>query len=180
MPEIYVEPICKEHISLIKDFCTVENASDLDYFKNYLMYNGLLDNEEGMAKTKLYISEDEKGNKKILGFYSIRCSSLIMDSGETEKLGEPALEIVELAVHKNYRNQGIGTKMMKNIFATAHKLKENHIGLKHLVVCAKDTAKTYYKKFKFEELPGYKQIPRNPDNKSCVGMSISLKVIGQN
>lgn len=60
MPEIYVEPICKEHISLIKDFCTVENASDLDYFKNYLMYNGLLDNEEGMAKTKLYISEDEK------------------------------------------------------------------------------------------------------------------------
>lgn len=177
MSEIYIEHINKENVSLIQDFCTVKNEKDNDYFKSYLMYNGLLDSEQGMAKTKLYIEEDDNGHKKILGFYSIRCSSLIMDSGEcSEKMGEPALEIVELAVHKDYRNQGIGTAMMKNIIATAYELKEEYLGLKHLVVCAKETAKTYYEKFKFAELPGYKQIPRNTDNQGCIGMSLSLKI----
>ena len=92
MSEIYIEHINKENVSLIQDFCTVKNEKDNDYFKSYLMYNGLLDSEQGMAKTKLYIEEDDNGHKKILGFYSIRCSSLIMDSGEgSEKMGEPAV-----------------------------------------------------------------------------------------
>ncbi len=62
--------------------------------------------------------------------------------------------------------------MMKNIIATAYELKEKYLGLKHLVVCAKETAKTYYEK----ELPGYKKIPRNADNQGCIGMSLSLNI----
>lgn len=177
MPETYIEPISKDNVSLINEFCTVENESDSDYFKSYLIYNGLLDSSQGIAKTQLYILEDDNGNRKVLGFYSIRCSSLIMDGDNGEKMGEPALEIVELAVHKDYRSRGIGADMMKNIIATAYKLKEEYLGLKHLVVCAKGTAKTYYEKFQFAELPGYKKIPRNADNQECIGMSVSLNII---
>lgn len=176
MSENYIEPVNNDNISLIKDFCTVENESDYDYFKSYLMYNGLLDSIQGLAKTLLYILEDDNGNKQVLGFYSIRCSSLIMDGENGEKMGEPALEIVELAVHKDHRHEGIGTFMMQSIIATAYKLKEDYLGLKHLVVCAKGTAKTYYEKFHFAELPGYKYIPRNIDNQECIGMSLSLNI----
>ncbi len=79
MSETYIESISGENVSLIRDFCTVKNEDDLDYFKNYLIFNGLLDSKQGIAKTQLYILEDDTGHKKILGFYSIRCSSLIMD-----------------------------------------------------------------------------------------------------
>lgn len=42
-----------------------------------------------------------------------------MDGEGSEKIGEPALELVEFVLHKDYRGQGIGTDMMKNIMATA-------------------------------------------------------------
>jgi ribosomal protein S18 acetylase RimI-like enzyme len=178
MPKDYIEPLNKENISLKENFCTVENEDEFDYFKIYLDNNGLLDNKQGIAKTWIYIIEDDDGNRTMAGFYAIRCSSLIMDIGSKEKIGEPAIEIVELAVHRDYRYQGIGTRMMQDIIATAFELKDKYLGVKHLVVCAKKSAKDYYKdKFKFSELPGHKQIPRNGDNIECIGMSLSLRLM---
>lgn len=177
MPERYLEPFNQGHIDLLSDFCVVEK-DEYDYFKDYLFTRAWIDNEQGIAKTIVYIEETEangKIEKKLLGFYAIRCSSLIIGSLDGgEKVGEPALEIVELAVHKNYRSQGIGTEMMKDIFATANKLKNDFLGIKHLVVCAKGAAKTYYEGFNFKEIPGYQKIPRSYDNQSCVGMSVRL------
>lgn len=42
-----------------------------------------------------------------------------MDGEDIEKIGEHDLELVELVLDKDYRGQGIGTEMMKNIIATA-------------------------------------------------------------
>lgn len=172
----YIESLTYEHQPLISDFFVVESDNRNDYFKNYLMYNGMLDNEQGIAKTKVYIEEDDDGQKKIVGFYAIRASSLIIDTLGVEKKGEPALEVFELAVHKDYQGQGIGKEMLMDIFATAHHLNETYLGIKHLVVCAKASAKKYYERepFNFREMPNYK-IPRNDSNEDCIGMSVRLQ-----
>ncbi|MCH5209798.1 MAG: GNAT family N-acetyltransferase [Oscillospiraceae bacterium] len=173
MPEThrFIEPFSENIFHLVKDFSASEDSDD-DYFKRYLFFNGLIDNEQGVAKTYVYL-EECGDDKKILGFYSIRCSSLIIGSSDNgERIGEPALEIVELAVHKDYQRNGIGTEMMKKIFSTAYTLKEHYLGVKHLVVCAKDSAKTYYEKFGFRVIPGYQNIPRSYDNQACIGMSV--------
>ena len=87
-----------------------------------------------------------------------------------EKQGEPAVEIYELAVHKDYQKQGIGTDIIKTIFAQVYELSEKYLGIKHIVVCAKPTAINFYKKFNFKEID--KLVPRTYDNKNCVAMSV--------
>lgn len=174
MSDRIIEPFSKEHFPLLSDFY-VNDKNGYDYFRDYLVYNGLLDNQQGIAKSFVYVETTENG-KKILGFYAIRSSSLILGTTDGgEKLGEPALEIVELAVHKDYRGYGIGKTMMQNIFATAYQLNSEFLGIKHLVVCAKETAMTYYEQFKFKQIPGYQNIPRSSDNEGCIGMSVRLQ-----
>lgn len=177
MPEIErsIEPFSQNVFHLVKEFTAIENNAVDDYFHQYLCFNGLLDNQDGTAKTYIYVERDGE-HEKILGFYSIRCSSLIVNNGDNgERIGEPALEILELAVHKDYQGQGIGSDMIKTIFSTAYELKNKFLGIRHIVVCAKSTAKSYYERFGFEELPTYRKIPRSSGNQDCIGMSVRLE-----
>lgn len=174
----YIEQMHKKHIRLIRNFRATDINDSLgsDYFNNYLTYNGLLDNQQGIGKTFLYIRDTGK-EQILLGFYTLRCSSLIVDDTENnEKLGEPAIEIFELAVHKDYQRQGIGSTLMKNIFYTAHTMNTEYLGVKHLIVCAKRSAIPFYTKFKFKELSDEKKIPRSIDNQACVGMSVKISM----
>lgn len=174
MSDREIKPLTEEYIPLLSDFYA-EVKDGYDYFRDYLVNNGLLDNKQGIAKSYVYI-ETIGDCKKILGFYAVRSSSLIFDIIDGgKKIGEPALEIYELAVHNDYQRQNIGYEMMQNIFAMAYNLNRGFLGVKHLVVCAKETAVDFYKKFEMKEIPGYQSIPRTSDNKGCVGMSVRLK-----
>ncbi len=158
---------------LVFNFRTVQEDNKIDYFQNYLRYNALMDNQEGVAKTHLLI---DTVNQKdiILGFYTIRSSSLIKGQTENnERLGEPALEIMELAVSKDYQHKGIGTILMKDIIAKAYKLNSDILGIKHIVVCSKNSAISFYKNFGFDIIPY--SIPRNIDNQDCIAMSVCLQ-----
>ena len=162
------------HIPLCEKFKTLDlQPNECDYFQDYLAYNALLDCKQGLGKTFLFI-EEENEDKKIIGFYTLKASSLIInDMYSKEKQGEPAVEIYELAVHKDYQKQGIGTDIIKTIFAQVYELSEKYLGIKHIVVCAKPTAINFYKKFNFKEID--KLVPRTYDNKNCVAMSVRLK-----
>lgn len=177
MPKVKrnIEPFSQNAFRLVQDFTAIENNAADDYFHQYLFFNGLIDNQDGTAKTYIYVERNGE-HEKILGFYSIRCSSLIVNNGDNGgRIGEPALEILELAVHKDYQGQGIGSDMIKTIFSTAYKLKNEFLGIRHIVVCAKSTAKSYYERFGFQALPNYRKIPRSFDNQDCIGMSVRLE-----
>lgn len=168
--ECYIEQLEKEHVKLFPNFKVYEN-SDNDYFNNYLRFNGLLDQEQGIAKTYLYIRET-KDKKEILGFYSLRASSLIIDYGE-DKEGQPAIEIYEFAVRYDCQKAGVGKKLMMDAITRIIEVS-NEVGIKHIIVAAKEDAVGYYRRYKFEEIPGYKKIISTTDNSACIGMSLPL------
>lgn len=168
-----IEQMTIEHIPLVYDFNVIDEEG-IDYFKNYLMTQALQDQKDGYANVQVLVREEDNGQKKLLGFYAIRCSSLIIDNMDNgERLGEPAIEILELAVHKDFQRQGIGSNLMKDIFNKAKVLNDEHIGVRHLLVCAKSTAVPFYEIFKMKKLIIGK-IPRNFDNQDCIGMSVRL------
>ncbi len=172
MNAILVEPLEKTHYKLFSDFRVTEEKSD--YFKTYLTLHALPDQEKGKARTYLCIERNSSGNDALLGFYSLRASSLIveMDLGDKRK-GEPAIELYELAVNKATQRRGIGKKLMQDAIATIYKASQI-VGVRYILVCAKKDAVSYYKKFGFAQLPGYKDIPRSDDNSECIPMYISL------
>jgi len=168
----YIEPLDKSHVSLFDEFKAYEDEEN-DYFNNYLKLNGLLDQKQGIAKTYLYIKES-KEKKEILGFYSLRASSLIIDIEDVRE-GQPAIEIYEFAVRYDYQKTGVGKKLMMDAIARIIRVSYE-IGVKHIIVAAKKDAVGYYTRYKFAEIPCYKKIISTIDNSQCVGMSLSLNV----
>ncbi len=172
MSTILVEPLEKKHRNLFSDFRVTEEESD--YFKKYLTRHALPDQEKGKARTYLCIERDSSGNDTLLGFYSLRASSLIIEMDfEDKRKGEPAIELYELAVNMATQKRGIGKKLMHDAIATIYNTSQT-VGVRYILVCAKKDAVSYYKKFGFAQLPGYKDIPRSDDNSECVPMYISL------
>lgn len=174
----YFDLMTKEYHAIMFNFKSNDDILD-DSFRDFLIYNAVLDKEKGIGTTQLFIDEDEKTNiKTILGFYTLRCSSLIIGSKDNDKLGEPALEIAEFAVHKDYERTGIGTIMMENIIATSIELNNTIIGVKHLVLCSVIDAINFYKtKFKFKEIDGCEIIPKELRNVDCLSMSVRVPII---
>lgn len=168
----YIEPLDESHVLLFDEFKAYEDEEN-DYFNNYLKLNGLLDQKQGIAKTYLYIKEN-KEKKEILGFYSLRASSLIIDIEDVRE-GQPAIEIYEFAVRYDHQKTGVGKKLMMDAIARIIRISYE-IGVKLIIVAAKKDAVGYYKRYKFDEIPCYKKIISTIDNSQCVGMSLSLNV----
>ncbi len=175
-----IEQLNEEHRCLFDDFY-VEDEVNYDFFKNYLTRQSLADQKHGIAQTYLYIREDNEGKRSILGFYSLRSSSLIVEKDDFVKNGSPAVEIYELAVKKAHQQRGIGRKLMEDAIATILDVADI-IGVQHILVCATESAKGYYKKFNFAKLPGYREVPRdtreNNSNVSCTAMSLPIALKG--
>lgn len=147
------------------------SCGNSDHFKEYLMYSAIQDNTSGMAKTHVILNENRS---EILGFISLKATSLLIDSGEKYTSGSPALEIYQLAVNKNYTGQSIGTKLVYFAIATAHMLNESHLGIKYILLAADAQAVGFYEKLEFEKIGNYYQIPKYHENSNCVPMFMQL------
>ncbi len=171
----YFDVFSEEYFPLAFNFKSVDDENS-DFFNNFLVQNALIDQRQGYGTTHIFLEVDEKDskNKRILGFFTLRCSSLIIRSEGFRKIGEPALEIAVFAVHKDYRGMGIGTVMMQEIFAQAIKLKEKHIGIKYLVLCSVKESMGFYEKFEFKQITGNELIPNEIRNLECIPMSVRL------
>lgn len=133
----------------------LENIKDILYsdFDDYWDYSIL--KEELEAKNSIYIIA--KSEEKIIGFAGIK---IIFDEAE----------LMNIVIHKSYRNRGLGTKLLKrlieictskNISSIFLEVNENNI-----------FAQKLYKNFEFKELSLRKNY-YNKDN--CIVMKKSLK-----
>jgi N-acetylglutamate synthase-like GNAT family acetyltransferase len=176
----YFDLMSNEYSPLAFDFRS-DDRIDKDYFKDFLVYNAIIDKQQGFGTTHLFIDEDEKtGKKKILGYYTLRCSSLIISSEGNKKIGEPALEIAEFAVQNELKRTGIGSIMMHNIFAAAMDLNKEMLGIKHLVLCSVKDAESFYReKFEFKPIACDELIPSELRNIDCISMSVRLPKLNQ-
>lgn len=160
-----IENLEKEHEKLFDEFHA--DAKDDDYFRKYLKIRALKDQKNGIAQTFLFIRKDENGKKELLGFYSVRASSLIRLGDEFQSIGEPAVEILELAVKKTVQKQGIGTKLIKDAVANIYNVSKS-VGVKYILVCSKEDSVGFYKKFNFDIISTSRDIPREENNTTCI------------
>ena len=147
------------------------------HYQNYIYQDSILDHYQGMGVTHVFIDENEMlKEQKIAGYITLRSSSLIMDTDEKYKLGYPSIEISELAVDSKYERQHLGTDMVKFAINEAIELNEKSVGVQYIVVCADPKTVEFYanERLGFQELPIYKQIPREFRNKDCIPMVLKL------
>ncbi|WP_099467729.1 GNAT family N-acetyltransferase [Konateibacter massiliensis] len=174
--ERYQTKINTKNIELAWAFKVSEDMCDNpQHYEDYLKYNALLDLNNGHGVTYLFIEADDSNNEKIIGYITLRMSSLIKDVDGCKKHGYPALEISELAVHKEYVNNKIGTIMVMSAINTANELNEVS-SVKYIVLCADPKAEGFYKKLKFDCINNcFEEIPREHFNENCVPMYMKLR-----
>ncbi len=173
----YKKIISKENASLGFKFSVDDSKCDNpQHYNDYIKFSALQDLNDGLGVTYLYIEYiEEKQEEFIMGYVSLRMSSLIKDMGEDKKFGYPALEIAELAVDKRYTNKHIGTDMVLDSINTANLLNDT-ASVKYLVLCADPKAVEFYKKIDFNELINETgEIPREHCNIRCTPMLIKLR-----
>ena len=174
--ERYTVPMDSEYSELTYTF-TVNPGSCKNpaHYQNYLSQSALLDAKQGMGITYLFIEEDkDKRIKNVMGFITLRTSSLIKEMGESSKFGYPALEIAELAVNSVYERQGIGSDMVRYAVSLANELSEK-IGIQYIVLCSDSESVGFYSKLGFAKLSSLEELPREHANLNCIPMYQKIK-----
>lgn len=142
------------------------------HYEQYLRLVALNDQTSGRGTTHVFI-RNENGKDRILGFITLRATSFIK-TYENELRGNPALEILELAVAKDYEHQGIGSTLVKYAFTTAFDLNAETLGIQYVLLCADEQAEGFYRTFGFERVEDHDSVPRDGWNVHCVPMFIKL------
>lgn len=122
---------------------------DLDI---YLTKYALLNDSIGYGKTFLLL-----GNNKIIGYYTLSSSSVKFDEYPNEhnenipKYPIPCIRIARLAISKNEQGKGFGKKLLKDAFLKILSIADT-IGVRLVVVDAKESSKSFYEKYGFNKL----------------------------
>jgi predicted N-acetyltransferase YhbS len=95
---------------------------------------------------------------EVVGFVTVAASSLVIKD-LPKKLAKglpryplPVLRLARMAVRHDRQRGGIGSALMRHVFARAHQQARN-TGCAFVVVDAKETAVTYYERWGFEPQP---------------------------
>lgn len=174
---IYQEIMSSDYAEIAQNFkVNPKHCDNPGHYESFIRQDCFTDHKQGMGVTHVFVDEDEKtGEKLIAGYITLRCSSLIMESGENYKLGYPALEIAELAVDQNYERIGLGTDMVKFAINEAIELNTSIIGIQYVILCADIAAVDFYnKKLGFASIGRYKEIPREHRNSTCEPMMLKI------
>lgn len=153
------------------------NAESCDnpvHYESYIKQSAITDNKLGLGTTYIFCNSKEDDAYDIMGFVTIKASSLVKEMGQDEKMGYPALEISELAVDERYERQGIGRDMVDFIIGLAGTLNSEYLGIQYLLLCADPKSVGFYKKLGFQKISNMEAIPRELWNQTCVPMSIKL------
>lgn len=142
-----------------------------DYFEYFINYCAISDNKSGISTTHVFI--DDSSNK-LMGFVSLKLSS-VLQSCDGVILGEPALEIANLAVSESYERMGVGTELISFAIRKAYTMNKESAGIKYIILAADNKAVGFYEKMEFNKLRDYFEIPRQQDNKNCIPMFMQMR-----
>lgn len=167
-----------EYVEITRNFhVNSEHCENPEHYETYIRQDCFTDHKQGMGVTHVFIDEDEStGSRTIVGYITLRMSSLIMDSGDGYRLGYPALEIAELAVDERYEGQGIGTDMVMFAINEAVEMNKEKVGVQYVILCADPAAVGFYSsdKLKFQNIRLLQEVPREHRNSTCVPMMLKI------
>ena len=133
--------------SKIQSFSCGNNDLDI-FYKRY----GLINDKNGYGRT--FVLEN---NQKILGFFTLCSFSIKFDEYPNKnneilpKYPIPCIKIARLAVNHKYQGQGYGKELLKQAFLRILGVSSS-VGIRLIVVDAKESATSFYTKFGFMPL----------------------------
>lgn len=143
-----------------------------EHYEEYIRLTALTDRCRGKGVTYAFVHKDET-SLDLWGYITLRATSYIQIF-EGETLGNPALEIFELAVSKDAERQRVGSALVKFALSKAVKWKSSLLGIEYITLCSDAKAVPFYKKFGFERVDEYGEIPREQWNINCIPMFLKL------
>ena len=123
--------------------------TDLDKF---LSKYALINDQNGYGKT--FLLEDDG---KIVGFFTLCSSSIKFEEFPTinshllPRYPIPCIRIARLAVQKEYQGKGYGRELLKQAFLRILNVATT-VGVRLIVVDAKESSKSFYEKYGFARL----------------------------
>lgn len=145
------------------------------HYSEYISFCAITDQLEGHGTTHALIEENDTGDKKLLGFITLRASSLVKRYDDAD-YGDAALEIVELAVGEEHEREGLGTILVSFALDTAVKIHSQYAAIRYITLCADEHAVSFYERFGFGKLENYGTIPKNGWNVNCIPMYLRLPI----
>lgn len=132
---------------LIRDFSCGVNSLD-----SFFVKHAFLNDQIGYGKTFVAL---EKNN--VVGFFTLSSAQIEFESMPKDlnyslpRYPIPAIRIARLAVSKKYQGKGFGKALLKEAFAKIVYASIN-VGVRIVLVDAKETSKTFYEQFGFQLL----------------------------
>ena len=167
-----VSRLTSDNAGLASDFHVSPNSCENpEYYEEYIKLNAIGDHQKGMGVTHVLLDEEQK---RLLGFITLRATSLVSEGYDGVKNVHPALEIAELAVEEKFERQGVGTTLLALAIDIADELRSNMVGIRHIVVCADKAAVGFYQKFGFGKLSSLYEVLHDGWNDLCEPLCITL------
>lgn len=141
------------------------------HYEEYIRFVAVSDRSEGMGTTHILVNHDED---EMMGYVTLRATSLVSTNERGNKIVHPALEIAELAVAEKYERIGVGTNLVQLAILAASDLRENLLGIRYVVLCADPKAVGFYEKLKFGRVRDVYEVLRDGSNDNCEAMFIQL------
>ena len=162
----------KKHLFATHKFCTnPDSCTNAEFYNNHLKYTAYGDYIDGKATTHILWDDD---SLSIIGYVSVRCSSLILGTDSTAFWGKSALEITALAIDKQWEHMGYGEILISELIYIAYELCKKYTGVEAIVVAAAEEAKGFYEKVGFSELSDLYEIPAESFGETYVPMLFKL------
>jgi GNAT superfamily N-acetyltransferase len=150
-----------------------DSCDNPTHYESYLTLCAITDNTNGHSKTHVYIEEDG-GAQRILGFITLRCSSVMISGEDDTPVGYAALEIYELAVQHGYERQGVGTTLIGIALEEAYEINTHHAGVEYITLYADRAAVDFYLLRDFRRTEDMYSVPTANWNRDCVPMMMKL------
>lgn len=148
-----------------------DSCANPDYYSDYIRLSAAADYQIGMGVTHLLI---DKEVNVLAGYMTLRTTSLISTLGDGTKCVQPAVEIAELAVHKDYERRGVGTELLNISIDKVDRIRKAEFGIKSVVVCPDPCAIGFYKNFGFMELSSLYEVLHDGWNNNCDPLILTL------
>ena len=171
-----------DHFGLAMNFRVSPNSCDNpSHYEQYLQFSAISDGKSGMGVTHLAVEKDDDTDevKAVLGFVTVRATSLLSKGENGEDRVHPSLEIAELAVSKNYERQGVGTKLVDLAIAMADEMRERYMGIKYIVLCADPKAVGFYEKLDFKAIGDDMEFINVDDEDGSISLALMPNIYEQ-
>ena len=148
------------------------SCGNSDFYEQYLKFSAINDQRKGATTTHVFLDQAEN---RIMGFTSLRASSIISKGENGLMEGEPALEVYMLAVDKDYEGRGVGKALIAYVLAEAALLHEKHMGVRYVILAADPMAVGFYEKMGFDPLERFWSMPKEQGCANCRPMFRDLQ-----